>query len=167
MFVPFESLPSTARVWVFQSNRPFSSSEVSIIESGLREFAEQWNAHGSPLNSSFRIGHRQFIILAADESRQAASGCSIDGSVRVLKDLEQKLGISLFDRSVVAFKVGDRIETVPLSGLKEKFTSGILNGDTLTFNNLVSTKSELETQWLLPAGSSWVRRYIANPLAKV
>lgn len=167
MFVPFSSLPPTARIWVFQSNRPFTSPEVRFIESRLRDFTEQWTVHGSALNTSFAVEHDRFIILAADESRQTASGCSIDSSVRVLKEIEQALGVNLFDRSVVTFKVGDRIEGIPLSDLKKNFTSGSLNEDTPTFNNLVNTKAQYETEWLVPARDSWVRRYIPNPLAKV
>lgn len=167
MFVPFKTLPPTARVWVFQSNRPFSASEIAAIESRLRDFTERWNVHGSALNTSFTIEHGQFIILAADESRQTASGCSIDSSVRTLKELENTLDLNLFDRNIVTFKIGEEIISVPLSRLKENFTSGILKEDTLTFNNLVNTKAQFETEWLVPARDTWVRRYISNPLAKV
>ena len=167
MFVPFTSLPSSARVWVFQSNRPFAASEIQLIESRLRDFTEQWNVHGSPLNASFTVEYSQFIILAADESQHTASGCSIDSSVRVLKELEQMLEVNLFDRTLVAFKLQEGIRIVPLSQLKENFMSGILTEDTLTFNNLVATKAQYKTEWLAPARDSWVRRYISIPLAKV
>ena len=167
MFVSFESLPVDARVWVFQANRPFSENEVEVINSRLQNFTEQWKVHGMPLNSSYRIAFNQFIVLAADESQQTASGCSIDSSVRVLKELEQMLDLSLFDRTRVVFKRGDSFVTVALSDVKENFLNGILNEDTLTFNNLVKTKAELEAEWLVPARNSWVRRYIPNPLAKV
>src|SRR5687768_5083641 len=103
MFVSFESLPQTARVWIFQSDRPFEGEELKKAEVKLREFTEEWAVHGTAFETSFSIRFNQFIVLAADESRQNASGCSIDSSVRVLKDIEKLLGIKLFDRNQIAF----------------------------------------------------------------
>lgn len=167
MYVPFESLPSSARVWIFQSNRPFNDHELAIIDGRLRSFTEEWNVHGTPLNTSYRVEHRQFIILAADESSQSASGCSIDSSVRVVKELEQSLGLTLFDRNLVAFKTGEGILTIPVGKLKENFANGIIDEDTLAFYNLVGSKGEFETKWLVPAKETWLKRYIPDPLAKV
>lgn len=167
MFVPFESLPSTSRVWVFQASRCFSADEVKQVGELLRSFTDEWAVHGTPIDTSYSIRYNQFIILAADESQQAASGCSIDSSVRVLKNIEQQLGVELFNRNLVAFLRDDCVELVSLKDLKEKFSAGILNRDRLTFNNLVNTKRELERGWLVPAGETWLQRYIPNPLAKV
>jgi hypothetical protein len=166
MFVPFESTPSNARVWIFQSNRPFSAEELKSAERKLRAFTDVWAVHGEPLNASFKIAFNQFIILAADETHHDASGCSIDSSVRELKELEQDLGVDLFDRNLVAFKSGDGISLVPVMELKEKFSNGTLNGGTFTFNNLVGTKSGLEKDWIVPAGSTWLKRYIPIELEK-
>lgn len=167
MFVPFQTLPPTSRIWIFQANRPLSSEEMTLAEASLRDFTEEWNVHGHPLNTSFTIEFGQFIILAADESNQTASGCSIDSSVRVLKQIESSTGIDLFDRNKIAFRAGDLVTLVALKDLKQNFQEGILNEDTLTFNNLVSNKRDLEESWLVPAGKTWLKRYIPNTLAKV
>jgi hypothetical protein len=167
MFVPFTTLPAAARIWIFQSNRPFTAEELTLVETKLRRFSDEWAVHGSPMETSFTIKFDQFIVLAADESRQNASGCSIDSSVRVLKDIEQSLRVQLLDRNQVAFKAQNGILLVSVQELKQNFQAGILNGDTLTFNNLVGTKAEFEKNWLVPAGEIWLKRYIPNPLAKV
>lgn len=167
MFVPFETLPPESRVWIYQSNRRFSHEELRIVEDRLRQFTGEWSVHGAPLNTSFKVGYDQFIILAADESQQDASGCSIDSSVRVLKTLEQEVGVQLFDRNLVAFKRGEEVTTITLKELKQKFTDGTLNEDTLTFNNLVTTRAALDDQWLVPVRQTWLKRYIPNVLAKV
>jgi hypothetical protein len=167
MFVPFESLSPESRIWIFQADRPFAASEMKVVEDSLRQFTAEWAAHGSPLKTSFTVKFNQFIILAADESHQSPSGCSIDSSVRVLKETEQRFDIQLFDRNQVAFKLGDRITLIPLRELKQKFKDGILNDRTLTFNNLVASKSELERAWLVPAGQTWLKRYMPNELENV
>lgn len=167
MFVPFEALPDTSRVWVFQSNRALTAAECEVVDAALRAFTDEWAVHGTPMDTSYSIRYNRFIVLAADESRQAASGCSIDSSVRVLKEIEARLDLNLFDRNLIAFLRNDEVEVWPLNALKEKFTDGILNELTLTFNNLVGTKAELGSRWLLPVGETWVKRYLPNALANV
>lgn len=167
MFVPFESLPPNARVWIFQADRPFAREERAGILKHLRAFTDEWSVHGMPLDTSFTVVFDQFIVLAADETEQTASGCSIDSSVRALKELGASLGINLFERNQVAFKNRDAVILVPLQQLKDKFSSGILNGDTLTFNNLVATKAEFDQRWIVPAAETWLKRYIPDSVAKV
>lgn len=166
MFVPFSQLPPEARVWIFQSDRPFSAAACEGIQSRLKAFTDEWAVHGIPMNTSFQILHDHFIVLAADETQQAASGCSIDSSVRVLKEIEQTFGVNLFERTNVAFSTGGSVQLFPLASMKEKFASGVLNEESLTFNNLVNTKADLEARWLVRAGDTWLRRYLPKPLEK-
>jgi hypothetical protein len=165
MFVPFSSISPDSRIWIFQANRRMTATESSLVEKKLLEFTGVWAAHGEPLKTSFAIKFDQFIILAADEDHHSPSGCSIDSSVRVLKEIEQLTGIQLFDRNLVAFKNDNAIALIPLQKLKEKFADGILNDESLAFNNLVSTKSQLDDSWLQPAGKTWLKRYIPETLA--
>src|SRR2546423_1026661 len=147
MYIPFEQLPSHSRVWIYQAGRSFSLVEEKIISESLKDFCSGWVAHGNPLQTSFKIEYNQFIILSVDESSAGASGCSIDGSVRTLKELENQLNINFFDRTKVAFLVDDKIQTYALSQLNSLFESGRLKATTPSFNNLVATKSEWEANW--------------------
>lgn len=162
MYVPFPSISDNSRIWVFQSNRKFNSYESKIISEGLSTFTEGWLVHGSPMQASFDLRFDQFIILAADEQANAASGCSIDDSVRTLKKLGQDLSINFFDRTQVAFKKNDQVFTVPLSDLKSKLDEGIWNNETMVFNNLISAKGDLDHSWIVSAGSTWLKRYLSQ-----
>jgi hypothetical protein len=55
MYVPFENLPEESKIWVYQSNRKFSDTEFSEIESALQAFLENWAAHGTSLVSSYQL----------------------------------------------------------------------------------------------------------------
>jgi hypothetical protein len=90
------------------------------------------------------------------------SGCSTDSSVHLIKDIEQKFSVNMFDRTMVAFVVKDRVQLLPLSQLQYAFDNQFITGDTLYFNNLVHTKKELEEEWLQPVKKSWLAQRISN-----
>ncbi|HEV8514968.1 MAG TPA: hypothetical protein VGQ59_16905 [Cyclobacteriaceae bacterium] len=167
MFIPFEKLPPHSRIWIYQSDRPFSIDEEKIISDSVLSFCSQWEAHGNPLQTSFKIEHHQFIILVVDESSAGASGCSIDGSVRVLKELGSRLNIDFFDRSRVAFLENEKVQTYSLSQLKSLFQSGELTSASQTFNNLVASKAELEINWKTSAQKSWLTKYLPKDTLSV
>jgi hypothetical protein len=145
-----------SRVWIYQSNRLFTINEALEIEEMLKEFALQWKSHGTPVKGAAYLFFGQFIILIADETATGVSGCSTDSSVRLIKDVEQKFGVNMFDRTTLAFVVKDKVQLLPLSQLQYAFDNQFINGDTLYFNNLVQTKEELESKWIVPVKDSWL-----------
>jgi hypothetical protein len=145
-----------SRVWVYQSSRLFSLSEALDIEDMLRLFVDGWNSHGAPVKGFATLFFGRFIILMADESATGVSGCSTDSSVRLVKTLEQKFGVSMFDRHSLAFLRNEKIELIPFSQFAYAVDKGFIGPDTPYFNNLVLTKSELENRWLIPVKESWL-----------
>ncbi len=160
MFVPFDSLPADARIWIYQADRALTQTEEQSLASSLQDFCEQWKAHGQALKTSFKIEQHHFVILAVDENYNDASGCSIDGSVRILKSLQEQTGIDFFNRTRVAFMLEGSIQTFGLSELKNLFGSSRLTTTTPTFNNLVATKSDFEKNWLTTADKTWLIKYL-------
>lgn len=162
MYVPFDQLPEHSRIWIYQSDRKLNASEKQQAENVLRDFCENWQVHKQDTRSSYSIEHDQFIILAIDEDYRQASGCSIDSSVRTLKALQAHLGLSLFDRTKVAFLREGTIETYPLTQLKAVFEAGKLNKDSLTFDNLIPSRGDLSTSWRKPVEKTWLTKYLPN-----
>jgi len=162
MFVPFDSLPSSSRIWIYQSDRKFSSSEKEILSEALSTFTEQWQVHGQPMKTSFAVLHDQFIVLAADEDFNSASGCSIDGSVRLLKEMGNQLGMDFFNRNLVAFKKEKETILIPVKDLNKKRIEGTWDENTFVFNNLVSSIETLNKNWIAPAGTTWLKRYLTG-----
>ncbi len=61
---------------------------------------------------------------------------------------------------MVAFQNDGNITLTPLGELKASLQQGLWNQNTPTFNNLVPTKEDLKTGWVVPAGASWLKRYL-------
>ena len=166
MFLSFEKMPSYSRIWIYQSDRELTDSEVVAITNVLTNFIENWQAHGNSLVSSFEIRHKRFLILAVNEELTKATGCSIDKSVALMKAIEDEFKISLFDRTKVAyFDKEDKITITSLSKLKELVIEQKITSDTIIFDNLVQIKEQLDSQWQNKASSTWLKRYFQNVLS--
>ena len=150
------SFDPASRVWVYQSSRLFSMNEALEIEELLNDFTGSWKSHGTPVKGAAYLFFGQFIVLMADESATGVSGCSTDSSVRLIKEIEQRYAVNLFDRLTLAFIVKDKVELLPMSQLPYAIDNGFVTPDTLYFNNLVQTKSELEEKWIIPVKESWL-----------
>src|SRR5690606_9953723 len=103
-----------------------------------QHFTGQWAAHGVPLRTSFLILDDHFIVLAVDEKYNNASGCSIDSSVHVVKEVMEKTAINFFNREQVAFKADEGVRFISMKELKRKYEEGVWQGHTQTFNTLAS-----------------------------
>ncbi|AUC14470.1 ABC transporter ATPase [Tenacibaculum sp. SZ-18] len=160
MYVSYNELPNSSRVWVYQSDREFTQEEVESISAKAIIFIDQWTRHGDDLRGSFMIKYNQFLVIALDESFNNASGCSIDASVRFIKSIEEELSIDLMDKMNVSFKDGERINIVKLSDFQEFAKAEKINSETIVFNNMVSTKDDFENKWEVSAKESWHNRFL-------
>lgn len=150
-----------SKVWVYQSNRLFTISEALEIEELLSNFTAQWTSHGARVKGAGYLFFGQFIILMADEEATSVGGCSTDSSVRLIKDIEQRFGVNMFDRTTLAFVVKDKVQLLPFPQLQYAADNGFIGPDTLYFNNLVQTKKDLEENWVVPVKNSWLASKIS------
>jgi hypothetical protein len=160
MFVTYNDLPNNSRVWVYQSDREFTQEEIDFISKNAQQFIEQWTRHGSDLKGSFTIKYNQFLVLAVDEGFNNVSGCSIDASVHFVQELQKALQVDLLDKMNISFKVGEHINVVKMNAFKEFAKQQKINAETVVFNNMVTTKEELEDRWEVPAEQSWHKRFL-------
>ena len=159
MFVPFESLPEAAKIWIYPSNRKFSDDEMNEIENDLKVFIENWSAHGTGLEASYLLKYNRFIILSVNQEVQQATGCSIDSSVAFIQNLEQKYEVDLLDKMNVTFKNGEHIAHKSLIDFKRMAKEKAVTANTIVFNNLVNSIEEFNENWEVPAGDSWHSRF--------
>lgn len=158
--LPKDFAPSS-RVWIYQSNRLFSMQEALQVEDLLNNFIAGWNSHGSPVKGYGNLFFGQFIVLIADEQATGVSGCSTDSSVHLIKQVEQLFNVNMFDRQALAFVIKENVQLLPMQQLQYAITNEFITGDTLYFNNLVLTKSELEGNWIIPVQNSWLAKRLA------
>ena len=143
------------RIWIYQANRPLTVDDSAKVLDKLDVFTSQWKAHGRPLAAKAEIRYDRFIILMVDDAIAPPTGCSIDKSVYLLKEIEQETGLDLFDRLQVAYRDPEGIKVVPRDAFEALIAADEVTADTIVFNNLVATYPELESHWEIPLRDSW------------
>jgi len=151
-----EDFNDNSKVWIYQSSRLFLISEAFEIEDLLKDFTTNWKSHGTPVKGYGNLFFGQFIVLMADETASGVSGCSTDSSVRLIKTIEEKFNVNMFDRQTLSFIVKERLQLLPLNQLNYAIENKFVDGNTLYFNNTVLTKKEFVEKWVIPAKDSWL-----------
>jgi hypothetical protein len=144
----FPQLPDTSRVWLYVSDRPFDATESNYIQDALSDFTQnKWATHGTKLMASGSVLMNQLVVLAVDEEVMNASGCSIDSSVRLMKQLGTELKVDFFNRLFVLISKESEIKRVHFQDLHQY-------SDWKLLNPMVSSLEEVRNRFLIDVKES-------------
>ena len=149
MLADFNTLPESSRIWVYASEKALTTEQQNHISNYIAEHLKGWNAHKVPLKAGVTILENHFIVVALDETVNAASGCSIDTLQQTIQALEKELSISSMNRLNVFCKIGNEIQCIPSFRL-----GSIATANTLFYDLTILTKAELNT-YLKPISEGW------------
>ena len=157
--IPFDQMPTDARLWIFSAERPLSDEEARRVLAEADAFIEQWTAHGVPLTAGRDLRHDRFLFIAVDERAAGVSGCSIDALVRQMRQLETAIGVEIVDNGPVVYREGHTIARVSREQFASLAAAGGVSLDTLVFDNTLTTVGELRTgRWEVRAADAWHAR---------
>ena len=160
MFVDFEKLPETSKIWIYQSDRKFYPNELEGLKNKLEGFLSSWNDNGNDIISSYQFKYDRFIIFAVDETIDAITVNAIDDSVRFILQLQSDYEVELLDKLNVCFKQGKFVQYKEVKEFKKLIKSKSISAKTIVFNNLINTKAELASDWEIPITESWHNRFL-------
>jgi len=149
MIIPH--LPGHSRVWFFGANRILTADEIERLHVQLTEFVSDWKAHGAAISAGYEIMHESIVIIAADESQAAPSGCSIDKAFGLLKES----GIDFFQRQLIWRAFCNTSEIFTLNEAAEQLKSNNFTPQTLIINSMVTNLEQVRNQFYIPFGESW------------
>jgi len=154
MLADFNTLPKESRIWIYASENSLTEDQQSHILTYIAEHLKGWNAHKVPLTAGVTILENHFIVIALDEGKNGASGCSIDTLQKTIQALEKDLSIALMNRLNVFCKIGEVIKVIP------SFKLGVIaNKDTLFYDLTIKRKEEL-SNYLKPIKEGWPKSYL-------
>ncbi|MBT3571779.1 MAG: ABC transporter ATPase [Flavobacteriales bacterium] len=154
MLADFHTLPDSSRIWLYASEKALTTDQQNHILTYIAEHLKGWNAHKVPLTAGVTILENHFIVIALDENKNGASGCSIDTLQKTIQELEKDLSIALMNRLNVFCKIGEIIKVIP------SFKLGVIaNEDTLFYDLTIQRKEEL-SNYLKPIKEGWAKSYL-------
>jgi len=156
-----EDFNAGSKVWIYQSSRLFLINEVLEMEEMLQQFVAGWKSHGAPVKGFANIFFGRFIILMADETNTGVGGCSTDSSVHLIQEIEKKYQVDMFNRQMLSFIIKDKIEQLPIAQVAYAIENNFIDENSLYFDNSITTKKQLLSEWITPAGNSWLKRMFA------
>lgn len=161
--VQFDTLPPTARVWVFGAAAPIQGAAAARLNHLVDAHLRGWGAHGVPLVCASDWRDDRFLAVAVDEAATDASGCSIDGLFRTLAGAEADLGTSLVGGGAVFWRdASGGILSTSRSAFVAAAARGDVQLDTSVFDTTVSTVGAWRERFELPARESWHFRLVAR-----
>jgi len=154
--VEFETLPDSARVWVYGADRDISPDNAGKLLARTDEFLEGWAAHGNPLHSARKWTDDRFLTVAVDREQEGASGCSIDVLFRTLKAMGPELGAEMVTSGLVYFRdTNGKIQAVTRDEFTNLSALGEITDDTEVFDLSVTTLGEWRGRFRSRAMDSW------------
>lgn len=161
--VPFETLPDSARVWVFGSDKPLSDEGTKALLEGVDHHLANWKAHGEPLTVSREWRDGRFLVVAVDQTTTGATGCSIDGLFRVLQQLERKVGASLVRGGRVFYRDDHgAVQSVSRAEVPALAGRGVLTKDTVVFDTSLTDLGTWRACFERRAKDSWVNELLPS-----
>ncbi len=137
-----ENLPDDSRVWIYGFNKKLNQTEIEIVKKRLQSFVESWQVHSSPVKGGFKLFENQFVLLATNDS---VSGCSIDSSIAIFKELKQVQGLDALDQNLIFFKnEHDEVQTVSRSDFQKLVNEGRVTADTKVFNLMLNSMGQIK-----------------------
>lgn len=132
-----------SRLWLYPANREMSPTEIAWVNEQVSKFSETWAAHGHDLKASGQVIGTNCIALAVDLTQENASGCSIDTSVRFIKDIGKELNIDFFNRLKIWSETEEgELKQLPFSKIKDQ-DSGFI------FDTMITRLGDMESQYKL------------------
>jgi hypothetical protein len=163
--VPFETLPDSARVWVFGSDRPLSDEAEEALMKDVELYLAEWKAHGEPLTVGYEWRFGRLLVVGVDQRTAGASGCSIDGLFRVLQGLEAKVGARLVAGGRVFYRDGQGVvQSAERHELKSLLASGAISADSVVFDTSLTDLGLLREGFERPARKSWAAGILELPV---
>jgi len=138
----FSNFTNSAFIWIYAFSSPLTQKDTTIVEQFLEKFIRNWKSHGTPVKGAYKILFNRFVFLCAD-SNVNVTGCSVDSSVRVFKDLHLKYNLNALDINIVFYKDKNKIQSVNRFEFQKLINQGKINKDTLVYNTSIQSLGEL------------------------
>lgn len=147
-------------IWIFQLHEPLEAGRREKVETALRIFLSNWQAHGEPVPAKFNIHEERFILVHAQED--AASGCSIDRMFRETLGILESNGAKVAGPENVFYK-NETGEVLFFHFLQAEtmIKNGHIGPATIVYNSSITNEAEIAS-FESALKDTWLARFLAE-----
>lgn len=154
-------LTENHKIWFYGFSKKLKEAEIIDIEKMLEAFVEQWTSHGKPVKAKSYLVGKQLIVFTVDNSFLEASGCSIDSSVNLIREINSKYHLDIFNRLKLGVLVKGQLEYFTPTQIREEIISGNLSEQSLCVNEQIVNSSDHKNM-IIPINQSWLSNQLQN-----
>jgi uncharacterized protein YhbP (UPF0306 family) len=160
MIVDFNNIPNWCKIWIFPSSRKFYDEEMTVLNELITLFLDNWSLEYHTINCAFEIKYNRFIILTADDTDHKLNLKAHNDIAAFILELENKFEVTLLDKINVCYKQGEFVQYKDLIEFKQLMKNNSVSAKTIVFDNMITTKEELEENWEINITDSWLGRFL-------
>ena len=161
----FPHLPESSKLFIFTSDITLDEQLSKVFTSKLDEFIKVWLSHGSRLTADSILISNRVLFIAVDESKQIASGCSIDALINFIKAEGVSSGVDWFNRHQILYRTHNKSDLTSewsVSRLDDfilLIKEGSLAESVQILNTTVTCVKEARNLLIQPFSQSWLSRF--------
>ena len=156
MIQTFSQFPPESKIWVYAANRTLTTQEVLAVETSLQVFTQSWTAHEMQMRAASVVLYNQIVVIALDETQHSISGCGIDKSVKLMKDLGEQLKVNFFNRMQVLCLFSETLQIFDKNSLQLAINAGEVDANTQVWNPVVANLGEFLNKGFVKLSDLWM-----------
>lgn len=145
------------KLWVYPFLETLTEEDQQKITQRLNTFMEGWQSHKEDLHGNFFFEYNRFLILFAKINGEV-SGCAIDASANVVKNIQKKIWKEVANKSMLFFQKKDgEIVFYPRYEIQKQIDNKNISLEDNFFDNGISTMQQyLNDEWKMKVANSWL-----------
>ena len=153
----FNSLPDTARLWLFAAGAPVSDDTLARV----RAFLPTWASHGRPVTAAAERVADSVLAVAAvispEEFNAGVSGCGIDAMTHAVEAAFEATGLTQASPLAVSYRDAEGTwQSVPRSAFRKLARAGEVSGQTPVLDLTPTDLGTLRARGAVrPASEAW------------
>jgi len=160
----FPALSDEARLWLVAFSQPVDEARLAPEMEAL---LGRWRHKGVQYQGAWTLLEDRVLAVAEPTLASQPSGCAIDGMLRGVRQLAERLGLDLQDVQDVMARLPEGLRTFHRDELEARLADGTLEAGTPLLDLALLTVGDLRSgRFERPLGATWIgRKYLRTASA--
>jgi len=152
----FATLPDDARLWLVAFSQPV---DTALLAPEMDALLGRWRHKGVEYHGTWTLLEDRILAIAEPTLAINPSGCAIDGMLRGVRQLAERLGLGLQDSQDVITRLPGGLRAFTRTDLEARLADGTLGAGTPIIDLALLTLGDLRSGRMeRPLAATWIGR---------